>query len=216
MDDNSNLIGMVYKRRKGYFRCRLTIKDKITPEFVGRALEQEPTIVEPQRLDVFQCREYYIRSDQILAGVAVAHEKIKEKLKIHDYGGFPALYKSTGNTGSTALYLWPLKITGPELYYRAKSSSVENMFAVIDDFSNVHNILMGVGGNELVDCERKTVDQIHYQTRLSNYSRKLTEYRALISNYLTPQTDPHRALAAGEKGMKGSTRPQKKQKLTTQ
>ncbi|KAI0993026.1 hypothetical protein K3495_g15158, partial [Podosphaera aphanis] len=77
MDNNSNLIGMVYKRRKSYFRCRLTIKDKTTSEFAGRALEQEPTTVEPQSLDVFDCRGYYIRSDQILVAVDDAVETIK-------------------------------------------------------------------------------------------------------------------------------------------
>ncbi|KAI0994627.1 hypothetical protein K3495_g13554, partial [Podosphaera aphanis] len=160
MDKNSNLIGMVYKRRKGYSRCRLTIKDKITPEFVGQALEQEPTTVEPQSLDVFDCRGYYIRSDQILVAVDDAVETIKVRLKVVGFRGFPFSYKTTGDSGSTALFIWPFRINGQGLFYRARFYRSENMFAVIDDFSNVYNVVIRVGENELEDCERKTVDRI--------------------------------------------------------
>ncbi|KAI0996306.1 hypothetical protein K3495_g11873 [Podosphaera aphanis] len=216
MDSNSNLIGMVHKRSKGYIRCRPTIKDKISPEFVGRALEQEPTIVEPQSLDVFDCRGYFVRSDQILAGVVDALKRIKEKLKIYEYRGYPVFYKTTGDHGSTVLYLWPIRINGQGLSYQAKFGSAENMFAVIDDFTNVHNVIIKVGEKELVDCKRKTVDRISYESILPLFLRRITGVKSPISEVIAMQSDLHGELAAGEIGSKSSRRPRKKQKLTTQ
>ncbi|KAI0995477.1 hypothetical protein K3495_g12703 [Podosphaera aphanis] len=216
VDNKSNLVGMVYKRRKRYFRCRLTIKNQITPEFVGRALEQEPTIVKPQSLDVFHCQKYFIRSDQILVAVADGHKIIKWRMEMLDYRGYPLFYKTTGDSGSTVLYLWPIKISGEGLFYQTRFTNVENIFAVIDAFTNIHNVIIRVGENELVDCERKTVDRILYESRLSLFLRRITGIKASISKVIAEQSDHHRALAAGEIGSKSSTRPHKKQKLTTQ
>ncbi|KAI0995425.1 hypothetical protein K3495_g12754 [Podosphaera aphanis] len=216
MDNNLYLIGMIYKRRIGYSRCRLTVKDKIASEFVGRALQQEPTTVVPQSLDVFDCRGYFIRSDQILVAVDDALERITEKLKISGYRGYPVFYKTSGDKGSTDLYLWPLRINEQGLFYRVIFDKAENMFAVIDDFSNVYNVIMRVGEHELVDCERKTVDRILYESGLLYFSSRPKGYTTSISNAISKQSDLQRALAAGEIGVKGSTRPHKKQKLTIQ